>query len=150
MYRKIAVAMDGSETASLALAEALRLAKPEGATLLLLHVCEELPLMWEPDGSTAVVTKDVLDALNRTAADMLEARRREAAASGLPVETRLVTDFSGHVGTAISHEAKTWGAELLVIGTHGRRGLDRLLLGSVAEGVTRTAAIPVLLIRAKS
>jgi nucleotide-binding universal stress UspA family protein len=67
--------------------------------------------------------------------------------SGIAVETKLVEDYNGRVGAVISKEAEQWLADLLVIGTHGRKGLDHLLMGSVAEGVMRTAVMPVLLVR---
>ena len=53
------------------------------------------------------------------------------------------------IATAIVEEAAAWGADLIVIGTHGRRGFEHLVLGSVAEGVVRRATVPVLLIRSR-
>jgi nucleotide-binding universal stress UspA family protein len=66
-------------------------------------------------------------------------------------ETHLITieTLKQSASEAIASDAETWGADLIVIGTHGRRGLRRLFLGSVAEGVARAAATPVLLIRGK-
>ena len=55
--------------------------------------------------------------------------------------------FAKHIYDAIEEEATEWAADLIVIGTHGRRGIRRLLLGSVAEGLTRVSSKPVLLIR---
>ena len=69
------------------------------------------------------------------------------AESGIEVETKLVEDYNGRIGAVISKEAEQWLADLLVVGTHGRKGLGHLLLGSVAEGVMRTASMPVLLVR---
>ena len=78
-------------------------------------------------------------------------RRRRAEGKGLHVETRLV-EFkraSDHVAQMIVDEAKGMSAELLVMGTHGRRGLNHLLVGSVAEGVIRLTPCPVLLVRSE-
>jgi nucleotide-binding universal stress UspA family protein len=59
----------------------------------------------------------------------------------MPIECTTLTS------QCIVEAARTWGADLIVVGTNGRRGLSRLLMGSVAEGVARTATVPVLLVR---
>jgi nucleotide-binding universal stress UspA family protein len=72
-----------------------------------------------------------------------------AVEAAIPVETRLIEiDTMGHpIPQMIAADAEAWPADLIVICTHGRKGLSRLLLGSVAEGVVRVATKPVLLIR---
>jgi nucleotide-binding universal stress UspA family protein len=77
--------------------------------------------------------------------DQAAASPREA---GVQAETALL-ELDGRVSRVVTDEAERWGAELIVIGSHGRQGLEQLLLGSVAEGVLRTAAVPVLLVRAR-
>mgnify|MGYP002392576450 CR=1 FL=1 len=76
---------------------------------------------------------------------------RRTAAAGVAVETSLITieDLDERIPEAIADDAEAWSADLIVIGTHGRRGLSRLFLGSIAEGVIRVATKPVLLIRGK-
>jgi nucleotide-binding universal stress UspA family protein len=147
MYKRIAVAVDGSETSTVALNEAIKLAKLMNSTLLLLHVCEEIPVAWNADGMTPFPMEDVTRALVESGKRLLQRDRQRVTESGISVETRQVEDYTGRIGVVISKEAEQWLADLLVVGTHGRKGLDRLLLGSVAEGVTRTASMPVLLVR---
>jgi len=150
MYKRIAVAIDGSKTSDTALGEAIKLAGEMGSTLLLLHVCEELPIMWEPDGMNAVPMQDIMKAITDAGNALLEKCKKRVASQGLGVETNLVESFGGRIGGIISEEAQKWNADLLVVGTHGRRGFEHLLMGSVAEGVIRTASMPVLLIRANN
>jgi len=139
--------VDGSDTSTAALNEAVKLAKLIGSTLLLLHVCEEMPVVWNMEGMSTFPLEDVTQALIESGKQLLLRDKARLAESGIDVETRLVEDYNGRVGAVISKEAEQWLADLLVVGTHGRKGLGHLLLGSVAEGVMRTASMPVLLVR---
>jgi nucleotide-binding universal stress UspA family protein len=147
MYKRIAVAVDGSETSTAALNEAVKLGKVMKSTLLLLYVCEEMPIVWNTDGMTPFpleeLTKAFIDAGNK----LLRQDKASVAESGLKVETKLVENYNGRIGAVISQEAEKWLADLLVVGTHGRKGINHLLMGSVAEGVMRSAKMPVLLVR---
>lgn len=147
MYKRIAVAVDGSDTSTAALNESVKLAKVMNSTLLLLYVCEEIPVVWNMEGMTAFPLEDVTQALIESGKQLLQKDKARVAESGIDAETRLVENYSGRVGAVISKEAEQWLADLLVVGTHGRKGLGHLLLGSVAEGVMRTASMPVLLVR---
>ena len=147
MYKRIAVAVDGGDTSTIALNEAVKLAKLMNSTLLLLHVCEEMPVVWNVDGMTSFPMEDVTRALVESGKQLLHKDKLRVTESGIDVETRLVEDYQGRIGAVISKEAEQWLADLLVIGTHGRKGLDHLLMGSVAESVMRTASMPVLLVR---
>ncbi|MDO8312766.1 MAG: universal stress protein [Sideroxyarcus sp.] len=149
MYKRIAVAVDGSDTSTIALNEAVSLAEVMGSTLLLLHVCEEMPVVWNIEGMTAWPMTDVAKVFIETGKQLLKKDKARVAGSGISVETRLVEDYSGRIGAVINEEAERWLADLLVVGTHGRKGLDHMLMGSVAEGVIRTASVPVLLVRGK-
>lgn len=150
MYKRIAVAVDGSKTSGRALREAVGLAGETGARILLLHVCEEAPAMWEPGSIGMIPTQDITQAVADAGKELLKELEARVAGQGLPVETRLVETFGGRVGGIISEEAQKWSADLLVVGTHGRKGVDHILMGSVAEGVVRTATIPVLLVRGEN
>ncbi len=150
MYKRIAVAIDGSKTSDMALCEAINLAGESGSTLLLLHVCEEMPVMWQPDAMNVVPIQDIMQAIADAGSALLEKHKGLVASQGIPVETKLVATEGGRTGGVISEEAQKWAADLLVIGTHGRKGFEHLLMGSVAEGVIRTASMPVLLVRAKN
>ncbi len=147
MYKRIAVAVDGSAISMAALNEAVKLAKVMNSTLLLLYVCEELPVIWNADGMTPYPMEDVTKAFIKAGEQLLQKDKVRVAESGVSVEARLVEDYSGRIGAVISKEAAQWKADLLVLGTHGRKGLDHFLLGSVAENVTRSATVPVLLVR---
>jgi nucleotide-binding universal stress UspA family protein len=150
MYKRIAVAVDGSKTSGKALREAVGLARETGARILLLHVCEEMPAMWEPGGLNMMPTQDIMQAIADAGKELLEQLEAQVAGQGLPVETRLVETFGGRMGGIISEEAQKWSADLLVVGTHGRKGMDHILMGSVAEGVVRMATMPVLLVRGEN
>ncbi len=147
MYKRIAVAVDGSDTSTVALNEAIKLARLTGADLLLLHVCEEMPVTWGIEGMPALPMDDVEKALAEAGRRLLQRDRQRVEDEGIAVETRLVEGYAVRTGAVISEEAARWLADLLVVGTHGRKGLDRMLLGSVAENVMRTATMPLLLVR---
>ncbi len=148
MYKRIVVAVDGSPTSDLALDEALKLAKEGQSQLLLLHVSEDVSLAWSGgDWMVAmppVVSPEVFEEMGRKILDHAQEKVRRA---GLEAETRRVDDGGQRIGNVIAQQAQDWQADLIVIGTHGRKGIDRFLLGSVAEGVTRAATVPVLLVR---
>ncbi len=149
MYKRIAVAIDGSKTSDTALDEAIKLSSEMNSTLLLLHVCEELPIMWEPDGMIVVPVQDIMKVIADAGKALLGKCKERVASQGVTVETKLVESVGGRMGAIVSEEAQKWNADLLVVGTHGRRGFEHLLMGSVAEGVIRTASMPVLLVRTK-
>ena len=148
MYKKILVAVDGSSTSTAALGEALALAKDGDAKLRLLHVVDS-PYAY-PDvmyGHVAGDLEELRRAWRKAGLEILDEAVAQARRAGLEPETRLLESNGLRVSGAIIEEARQWGADLIVVGTHGRRGLDRLLLGSVAEGAARTAPVSVLLVR---
>lgn len=148
MFKRILVAVDGSHTAELALQEAIKLAREQRAQLRIVHAVDMVDTnlgMEFPD------TSGILDAMARGGREILRKAETVARAAGIPVETRLIEiDTLGHrIPEMIAADAEAWPADLIVICTHGRRGLSHLFLGSVAEGVVRVATKPVLLIRGK-
>jgi nucleotide-binding universal stress UspA family protein len=124
---------------------ALELARATGASLLLVHVLPRWPL--RPDASLALRTYDeivrTLRARGRTQVDRLVARVK---AAGVPVSATIV-EF-GVPAAQIVRLAKSRHADIIVMGTRGRTGLARAVLGSVATRVVATAACPVLTVRA--
>ena len=150
MYKRIAVAVDGSKSSEAALEEAVKLARDVQATVLLLHVCEEMPMALDPEGMGLIQMNDIAKVIAEAGKALLERNRSKLAAQDISVETKLVESYGGRVGNVISQEAQKLNADLLVVGSHGRTGVDRLLLGSVAEGVSRSATMPVLLVRVKN
>jgi nucleotide-binding universal stress UspA family protein len=147
MYQRILVPIDGSATAERALQEAIRLAAGK-AQMRLVYVLEAVyPL--DAEGYAYIDYEALQEAVHstgeRTLAEAVETVRR----SGIAAETALLDMPGERIASVIDDEAVSWKADLIVIGTHGRSGLSRLLLGSVAEGVVRVASVPVLLVRAE-
>jgi len=146
MYSRILVAIDGSDTSRHALKHAIELARRLSSALRIVHVVD---MDWLPLGPELAIDTGALRAARRDAGERILAAAREAAqhatleADAAMIETGTPIQ---HVAESLVEEAGRWQADLLVLGTHGRRGFRRLLLGSVAEGVTKHSAIPVLLI----
>jgi len=145
-YRRILVPVDGSSTSTAGLKEALKLAKSERAKLRLLHVIDELIVFNTPE--TAVNIEPILEELKRGGKRVLAAAERLARAKGIRTESELRESAGVRVSEVISAQARRWRADLIVMGTHGRRGVNRMLMGSDAELVVRNASKPVLLVPA--
>ncbi|MEJ2644608.1 MAG: universal stress protein [Gammaproteobacteria bacterium] len=142
MFKHILVAADGSETAGRALTHAIALAAEQGAKLRVVNVVAPRVSDW---GELAWVDMNtVVDGLTEEGRQILEQAAEQAQAAGVSVETALVDARQRHVGEVIASEAQSAGADLIVIGTHGRKGFSRLMLGSVAEVTLRMAHVPVL------
>lgn len=146
MYKRILVPIDGSDTGQRGLKEAITLAVEQKATLCLVHVTSDFPLMGEMVG--AIDVSKYRDGLNQYGLGVLENAKALARSAGLQVETELLEPDGGRVADAILRAAKSTACDLIVIGTHGRRGIGRILLGSDAENVLRASPVPVLLVRA--
>ena len=145
MYQRILVPVDGSATSERALQEAIKLADGK-AQLRLAHVTEEIyPL--DTEGYAYIDHIALQEAVRHTGERVLAQAAEEAQRLGVTVETILLEAGGERIADVIEGEARNWPADLIVIGTHGRTGLSRLLLGSVAEGVARGALVPVLLVR---
>ncbi len=146
MYHRILVPVDGSATSRRGLEEAARLAKSLQAQLRLLHVVDESALTLNPEVTTA--TTPLIDEFVAGGKEVLRSGLELAQGLGVTAETVLYENLSGRVADLILQEAKKWGADLVVMGTHGRRGLRHAVLGSDAEAVVRSSTVPVLLVRA--
>ena len=140
--KRLVCATDFSEGAAAAERQAAALARALGAELLLLHVASEAPLWRETLGTPAV--RAVFEAQRKWATDVLAERAVALAAQGVTARGRLEV---GVPWKEIVRVAADEGAEMIVMGTQGRTGLDRWLLGSVAERVVRRAPCPVLTVR---
>lgn len=147
MYQRILVPVDGSSTSTLGLDEAIRLAGLTHGRLRLIHAIDELSFALAMDAYSGHAG-DWLGVLRAEGARVLEESRARAAAAGVDVEAVLRDNFSGAVHEVVTTEAAQWPADLIVLGTHGRRGIGRLVLGSSAEHILRYATVPVLLVRA--
>jgi len=148
MYMTILVPVDGSATANAGLAEAIRLGRLTGATLRLLHVADLRPYASGYDASIGY-TGDLIERVRESGLAVLKEAEAQVRAAGLAVQTQLIETFSARASDLIVDQANTCGAELVVIGTHGRRGIQRLMLGSDAEQVLRQSPVPVLLVRGR-
>jgi nucleotide-binding universal stress UspA family protein len=145
MYERILVPVDGSATAQRGLEEAMALAGRLGSSLRLLHVVDARLLMM--DVSMTMPPQQLLDDWQAAGERVLADALSEVRAKGVPVDGVVRTDPAMRVCDVIVKEAHDCGAGLIVMGTHGRRGLRRLALGSDAELVLRESPVPVLLVR---
>ena len=146
MYERILVPIDGSPTSTCGLQEAITLAKQTHASLRLIHVVDELPFILSAE-SMAAWSGDLFGMLREAGEAILAQGTEQVRAAGVPVDSVLHDSFQGRVCDLVVKEAEDWKADLIVIGTHGRRGAPRLLLGSDAEHILRLAPVPVLLVR---
>jgi nucleotide-binding universal stress UspA family protein len=147
MYAKILVPVDGSATSLLGLNEAIKLAKAGGATLKLVHVVNELIIDTGYTTGGGLYYGDVIESLREGGKKTLADAERIAGDQGVEFESQLVETIGGRAADAIVEQARQWRAELIVMGTHGRRGIRRLALGSDAEMVLRNSPVPVLMVR---
>lgn len=145
MYAKILVPIDGSETSLNGLNEALKIAKNQGSTLRLLHVVNEF--IFDYTYSPGFYAADLIESLRKSGQGILDAARATAQRQGVTSECVLLEAIGGVAADFILEQAKVCAADLIVMGTNGRRGLRRLAMGSDAEQVVRGATIPVLLVR---
>ena len=146
MFKNILVPLDGSHTSGLGLDEAIKLAKNQNASLYLLHIVDD-QVLYEGDfsgGGTYVVEllQDMLDSGKK----ILAAAEAKVRKQHIRSKTILIETLGGLVSDLIVQEAKKVKADLIVLGTHGRRGVKRMVMGSDAEGVVREAPVPVLLV----
>lgn len=150
MWKRLLVPHDFSMCAARALDVAVELAVDGGAQLTLLHVSSLPPnvprdAMVTPPGASAAVRADVLTTAG--ARRELEAIAAPLSARGLSVRTLAIATEAGDASTWILRVAEEIEVDAIVLGTHGRKGLSHLLLGSVAEKVVRGARVPVVTVR---
>ena len=148
MYQRILVPTDGSPTSSRGLDEAIRLARLTGARVRLLHMIDVL-LFATGFETSAVYMGEVVPFMRQAGEAILQEGKARVESAGVKADTFLVDSIANRLCEAVNEQVATWGADLIVIGTHGRRGAGRLLLGSDAEQIVRTALVPVLLVRAE-
>ncbi len=145
IYKRIIVAVDGSETAFLALTQAIYLSKALQANLCILHVVNESA----KDPNFAKHPDQMQNECRRHGNEVLDKAKEHCMIDDIQAETLMVEmiNQSGSIAGEIIAACEAYKANLLVIGTHGRKGLNRILLGSIAEEAVRIANIPVLLVR---
>lgn len=144
-YSRILVPIDGSPTAEAGLREAIALAAQLDSQLVLLYVVDDYPLMVEM--ASAMASDEMRQRLVQFAKDTLDQARKRAVEAGVATDTVLREVTSQRAAHVIVEEATRRQCQLIVMGTHGRRGFQRLALGSDAEMVLHDAPVPVLLVR---
>jgi nucleotide-binding universal stress UspA family protein len=144
VFQRILCATDFSDTAEAAWEMACELARVHGATLGLVHVFVELPAYAMAPEAPGPVAGQIWEEQRRWVRQSLDERVAGARTAGLTAKGLLVT---GSAAPAIAETAAAEHADLLVIGTHGRTGINRLLIGSIAERVIRIAPCPVLTVK---
>jgi len=146
MYKRILVPVDGSHTANAGLREAVKLAQEQDAQILVVHVVDDLvavsPYLY---GS---LSQNVLNQLRANGQSVLTSAQAYVDKAGVAVDAWLVQTCGSRAGEQIIKTANEWAADLIVCGTHGRRGLQRVVMGSDAEYILRQSPVPVLLVRA--
>jgi nucleotide-binding universal stress UspA family protein len=149
MFLNILVAVDGSAIGNRGLRTAIELAVDQHAVLHVVHVVEAPTVTAGLEGGyiPSSYVETLRQRLRENALKILAKAERLAQQSGVPVKPVLVEMRTGSVARAILHTARKLGADVIVLGTHGRRGLQRALMGSDAEAVLREARCPVLLVR---
>ena len=138
MYDRILLPTDGSDANSRAVEQAVGLARETGAGLHVLFVLEDIP--YAPEMMDDTVEAEIRE-VGEAAIEGIEKRAGEA---GIDVVGE-VREGAPHAAVLVYAEEA--GVDAIVMGTHGRSGLDRYLLGSVTERVVRTADVPVLTVR---
>lgn len=148
MHKRVLVAVDGSSTSNATLEEAIRLAGEWHAALRIVHVidspCSYPEVLY---GEVAAELETMWQAWRHAGEGILAQAGARARQAQLEPEVVLLQGEGRRASAAVVKEAERWGADLIVIGAHGR-GPERSLLGSVAEGVARTAPVSVFLVRA--
>ncbi|HVC48548.1 MAG TPA: universal stress protein [Burkholderiales bacterium] len=148
MFKRILVPTDGSKSANQALKMAIGFAVDQGAKLRVVHILEDLP--WQFNVSPmAIDMTPLLKSWRKSGEDILKKAMLQAKKAGLIPEESLIEAIGETPSSLISNEAQAWNADLIIVGTHGRHGIERLFLGSVAEGIARTSPIPVMLVHKK-
>ena len=141
-FRKILIAVDESAFAAHATDVGFELARSLGAEVALVHAVDPAVVAYAPEGG--IPASELVALAQQDGRRLLAAFAQRASFQPPPLEFIHV----GKTATEIVKAAKDWPADLIVIGSHGRGGVNRLLLGSVAEAVMRQAACPVLVVRA--
>lgn len=145
MYQRILVPIDGSATSDRALDEAIKFAQQQNAQVKVIHVLEDI---WYFDNEDYLNYAELIQSMRGIGEKILAAQaQKKLQQAGVTAEIKLLETQGERIASVIATEAKNNLADLIIIGTHGRSGFSRMLMGSIAEGVVRTAHIPILLIR---
>jgi len=148
MFKRIVVTMDDTKVANYALDKAIELAREQKAALRIVHVVDYVNLTAGVEG---VHVERFMDSIKDFGKEVLERAVGRAKKNGIKAQRKLIesSELMSHIADKILTDATKWRADLIVIGTHGRRGIRRLFWGSVAEDIMRNSTIPILIFRKK-
>lgn len=149
MYKRILVPLDESRIAKTGFDEAIKLAKDQSAELCLLHVLDNAPII-QSVGVHPSGIEQIIDAAKASGKKLLAKAEARARKHRIPVKTILFETDAQEIAAVIAGQARKYRADLIVIGTHGRQGVSRLVMGSDAESVVRESTVPVLMVRSKA
>ncbi|WP_394807937.1 universal stress protein [Nitrosomonas sp.] len=144
MYQRILVPIDGSDISERALDEVIKFAQLQNVQVEVIHVLEDVGYF---DNEDYLNYAELIQSMRSIGEKILERAQKKLQQAGVITEIKLLETQGERIVNVIATEAKNSLADLIVIGTHGRSGFSRMLMGSIAEGVVRTAHIPILLIR---
>jgi nucleotide-binding universal stress UspA family protein len=144
LFKKILVPVEGSSTSNKALDQALQMAKDAHGQVRFVHAIDEMGYL-----SSYEYSGELMATAHKNATQILQAAMVASQAANVPADTRLIDTPGQRLGQTVADEASSWKADLIVLGTHGRRGVGRVLLGSGAEQIIRMAPVPVLIVRAE-
>lgn len=145
MYKRILCPVDGSDTSNAGMHEAIKLAKEQNAQLHFLHVIDTYVPIVDLSGDFNVTY--MIDILRENGEKVIQYVAASAQKAGVIADTKTIESVGGRTASYIVQEAETWPADLIVMGTHGLRGISRLVMGSDAENVLRSSNVPVLLVK---
>jgi nucleotide-binding universal stress UspA family protein len=146
MYRNILVPVDDSAASMEGVEQAVDLAKALGSRIKLVHVINRTP--WMALGVEPASMEELVCQIHDASESMLRRVEKEVRASGVDVDAKLIEAFGERVGEFVVAQASSWPADLIICGTHGRRGVHRILMGGDAEYILRHSPVPVLFIPA--
>lgn len=149
MFKRILVPVDGSATSNLALDAAIDLALTCGGRLRVVHALDE-PKWFPADGLRGRASAGRHEDMCHSGDDLLHKSMEKARSAGLEADMMLLDKPGVRLSEAVANATKLWDADLVVLGSHGRKGFHRWVMGSGAEQVIRQAPVPVLVIRGKS
>jgi len=146
MYKRILVPIDGSDCANAGLREVRRIASQPEHLVLLIHVIEQSG--WNEQYRPGTVGAIIEDTLRKEGGVLLDAAKITLSSLGIPCEAILAESHNQRTSEVIVTHASLRNAELIVMGTHGRTGLSRLIWGNRAEEIVRSASCSVLVVKA--
>jgi nucleotide-binding universal stress UspA family protein len=146
IYSKVLIPVDGSAASMAGVHEATRIATTQQAEFRLLHIADEFH--WNDTFEPGTAGGTIIETIREEGKRILRDATNVLAAYGLVAECRLIDSHGGPVASRIIHEAAEWPADIIVMGTNGRRGIARWAFGSSADEVSRASPVPVLLVRA--